>query len=91
MCKKHDVTQPGVLITDSHTKPLRKGVTGIALGWFSFEPLYSYIGKPDIFNVPLQVPQNNILDAWATVAVFMMGEGSEQTPPAIIKEVPKDK
>lgn len=87
--KKHNVAHLGVVITDSHTTPLRKGVTGIALGWCGFEPLYSYIGEPDIFNVPLQVTQINILDALATAAVFMMGEGSEQTPMALIKEVPK--
>jgi putative folate metabolism gamma-glutamate ligase len=87
--KKHDVTHVGVIITDSHTTPLRKGVTGIALGWCGFEPLYSYIGKPDIFNVPLQVTQINVLDALAAAAVFMMGEGAEQTPIALITDVPK--
>lgn len=86
---KHTITNLGVIITDSHTMPLRKGVTGITLGWCGFEPLYSYVGKPDIFNHPLQVTQINILDALGTTAVFMMGEGAEQTPIALIEDVPK--
>lgn len=79
----------GVLITDSHTTPLRRGVIGIALAWCGFEPLYSYIGKPDIFNNPLRVSVINILDSLAASAVLVMGEGNEQTPLAIIREAPK--
>ncbi len=79
----------GVLITDSHTTPMRRGVTGIALGWCGFKPLYSYIGKPDCFGKPLRVTMVNILDALAASAVFCMGEGNEQTPFAIIGNAPK--
>ena len=86
---KHNLQNLGILITDSHTTPLRRGVTGIALGWCGFEPLYSYINKPDIYGHPLRVTQINILDALATSAVFVMGEGNEQTPLALIKNAPK--
>jgi dihydrofolate synthase / folylpolyglutamate synthase len=86
---RHNVKKLGIIITDSHTMPLRKGVTGICLGWCGFEPLYNYIGNPDIYNNPLRVTQINILDALAASAVFMMGEGSEQTPFAIIQDVPR--
>lgn len=79
----------GILITDSHTTPLRRGVTGIALGWCGFQGLYNYIGKPDIFGNLLRVTQLNILDSLATTAVFMMGEGDEQTPLALITEIGK--
>lgn len=79
----------GVLITDSRTTPLRRGVTGIALGWCGFKPLFSYIGKPDIFGSPLRVTLVNILDSLATSAVFEMGEGDEQTPLAMIEGASK--
>ena len=79
----------GVIITDSHTTPLRRGVTGIALGFCGFKPLYSYIGKPDLYGHPLRVTQMNLLDALATTGVFVMGEGDEQTPFALIEEAPK--
>jgi putative folate metabolism gamma-glutamate ligase len=87
--KKHNLKNFGVVITDSHTTIMRKGVTGIALGWCGFEPLYSYIDKPDIYGNPLKMTQMNILDSLAGSGVFMMGEGDEQTPFAIIQNAPK--
>lgn len=86
---KYHIKKLGVLITDSHTTIMRTGVTGIALGWCGFSPLYSYINKPDIYGKKLRVTQVNILDSLATAAVFVMGEGNEQTPLAVIKEAPK--
>jgi putative folate metabolism gamma-glutamate ligase len=79
----------GILITDSHTTPMRRGVTGIALGWCGFKPLYSYVGQPDLYGHPLRVTQINLVDALATSAVLVMGEGSEQTPLALIEQAPK--
>jgi putative folate metabolism gamma-glutamate ligase len=87
--KQHNVQKLGIVITDSHTTIMRRGVTGIALGWCGFEPLYSYINKPDLCGNPLRVTQVNILDSLATAAVFVMGEGNEQTPLAIIRDAPK--
>lgn len=81
--------QIGILITDSHTTPMRRGVTGIALGWCGFKPLYSYVGQPDLYGHPLRVTQINIVDALASSAVLLMGEGSEQTPLAVIEDAPK--
>ncbi len=86
---KFSIEDLGVIITDSHTTPMRRGVTGITLGWCGFEPLHSYVGKPDIYGNLLRVTQINILDALATAAVFVMGEGAEQTPLAIISNAPK--
>ena len=87
--KKINDQEVGVLITDSHTTPLRRGVTGIALGWCGFEPLFSYVGKPDIFGSLLRVTSMNLLDSLAASAVFVMGEGEEQTPLAVIQQAPK--
>lgn len=87
--KKHSLKHLGVIITDSHTTPLRRGVTGIAFGWCGFEPLYSYVGKSDLYDKSMRVTQINLLDALATSAVLVMGEGNEQTPLAIISDAPK--
>lgn len=86
---KHCIKHLGILITDSNIMPMRLGVTGIALGWCGFEPLYSYVGKPDLYSKPFKVTQVNLLDALATSAVLVMGEGAEQTPMAVIRDVPK--
>lgn len=79
----------GIIITDSHTTPLRRGVTGVALGWCGFKPLYSYVGQPDLYGHPLRVTQMNLVDALATSAVLVMGEGAEQTPLVMIEQAPK--
>jgi putative folate metabolism gamma-glutamate ligase len=85
---KFNLSNLGVLITDSTTSPLRYGVTGIGIGWCGFEPLYSYIGKPDCFGKPLRMTKINLLDALAASAVYVMGEGNEQTPMAVIRDAP---
>lgn len=78
----------GVLITDSHTTPMRRGVIGIGLGWCGFKPLYNYIGKTDCFDLPLRVTMRNNIDGLAAAAVFCMGEGNEQTPFAVATNAP---
>ncbi|WP_225537941.1 coenzyme F420-0:L-glutamate ligase [Wolbachia endosymbiont of Mansonella perstans] len=65
------------------------GFTGIALVWCGFEPLYSYVSKPDLYSKPLQVTQINLLDVLAASAVLVMEEGEERTPMAIIRNAPK--
>ncbi len=87
--KKHHLKNLGIIITDSNVTPLRTGVTGIAIGWCGFKPLYNYIGKKDIFNHTIKVTQINLLDSLATVATLNMGEGGEKTPIAIISKLPK--
>ena len=89
-CKEqYQITKLGVIITDSHTTPLRRGVTGIALAWCGFKPLHDYIGSPDLFGNKLRVTKLNIVDSLAAAAVFCMGEGNEQTPLALITETEK--
>ena len=78
----------GVIITDSKTTPLRWGVTGIAISHSGFKALNNYIGKPDIFGQKLKVTKVNVMDGLAAGAVLIMGEGSEQTPLAIIDDLP---
>ena len=88
--KKRDHLQHvGVIISDSHSTPLRRGVVGIGLAWCGFKALYSYIGKPDCFNIPLKMTKVNILDSLTAAAVLCMGEGNEQTPFALIEEAPR--
>lgn len=88
MRKKHHLKKLGVIISDSHTTPLRWGVTGIGIGWCGFEPLKNYIGQPDIFGRLLRVTKASMLDGLAAAAVMVMGEGKEQTPLSVITDVP---
>lgn len=86
--KRFNLKNVGVIITDSKTTPLRWGTTGIALSHSGFAALNNYIGKKDIFDRTMKVTKANIMDALAAASVACMGEGSEQTPLAIIEDIP---
>ncbi len=75
-----------VIITDSHTAPLRFGVTGISTGFYGLEPAYDYRGTKDIFGRKLKFTKTNIVDALAAMAVLLMGEGHEKIPMIILRD-----
>ena len=83
--EKYSIANLGIIITDSHTVPFRKGTTGVSLGHIGFEGIRDYIGKPDIFGRLFAFSRANIVDALATSAVHTMGEGDECQPLAVIK------
>lgn len=85
--EKYHVERLGVIITDSHTTPLRWGVTGIGICWCGFEPLKNYIDTPDIFGRLLHVTKASVLDGLSAAAVLVMGEGKEQTPISVITDI----
>lgn len=86
--KHYNIRHLGVLITDSRTIPLRAGVTGVALGYAGFRGVKSYRGTLDIFGRKFKFSKTNVADSLATAAVFVMGEGNEQQPLAIIEKAP---
>lgn len=86
--KKYDLENLGIIITDSHIIPLQWGTRGRALAWCGLEPLKNYIGTPDIFGKNLHATKANIVDGLAGAAVTVMGEGNEQTPLAVVSQVP---
>ena len=86
--KKFKVKNLGVIITDSRLIPLRKGVVGLAIGYSGFKPIKDYIGKKDLFGRLFKMETLNLADSLSTAAVLEMGEGAEQTPLAIISDIP---
>lgn len=78
----------GVILTDSISSPLRWGVTGKCIAHCGFMGLSSRIGKQDLFGRELKMTRVNIADALAASAVLCMGEANEQTPLAIIEDIP---
>lgn len=81
---KWNLDKLGVILTDSHTSPLRRGVTGVALSFWGFEPLRKMVGTKDLFGRELKMTNMNLVDGMATAAVLMMGEGAESTPLALV-------
>lgn len=88
LTNKFNIKNLGIIITDSRLVPLKRGVVGVAIGYFGFKPLRDYRGKKDIFGRKLQVETSNLPDSLASAAVLEMGEGIEQTPLGIITDVP---
>lgn len=86
--KAWGLNELAVMLTDSHTSPLRRGVTGICLSYFGFRGVRDMVGQEDLFGRPLKMTQVNLADSLATSAVMMMGEGSEATPLAVIHGAP---
>lgn len=82
------VRHVGVVLTDSTLRPLRWGVSGIALASSGFEPVVSAIGKPDLFGRPFQFTTTSIQDGLAAAAALVMGEGDQQTPVAVLQDLP---
>lgn len=76
----------GIIITDSRLLPLRAGVVGIALGYAGFKGVREYRGKADLFGRILKFSRTDVADSLATSAVFLMGEGNECQPLALISE-----
>ncbi len=88
--KIYQVKKIGILIVDSHSIPFRRGTVGISLGYCGFKPLNEYYGKPGLFKEPLGTGTvANIADVLASAATFVMGEGGEQTPVALITNIPQ--
>lgn len=83
--KKYKIKNLGVVTTDSHCVPLRRGTQGISIGFYGFEPTKDYRGKPDIFGKKLKYTQTNIVDPLSAMAVIYMGEGQEKTPLVIAR------
>ena len=88
LARRFSLSRVGVVITDSKTTPLRIGVTGVALAHSGFRALNDYVGVQDLFGRALRMTKVNVMDALATGAVLVMGEGSEQTPLAVVDDVP---
>jgi dihydrofolate synthase / folylpolyglutamate synthase len=53
-----------------------------------FRALNDYVGQKDLFGRALRMTKVNVMDALATSAVLVMGEGNESTPLALLDELP---
>lgn len=86
LCAHYGRRELGILLTDSHTHPLRKGVTGIALAHWGFRAVRSLVGTGDLFGRELKMTNVNVVDALAVAAVYVMGEADESCPLAVIRD-----
>lgn len=88
LCKKHDIKNLWIIITDSTTRPLKWWVVGIGMYSFGINPLRDERWAKDIFGRELQITQINIIDALSATAIYLMGEWNECQPIVIGREIP---
>lgn len=84
--EQYHIKNLGIIITDSHSNPLRRGTIGIALAYYGFIPIKDYRGELDIFGREFVMEAADIADALAVAAVVTMGEGKETMPLALITD-----
>jgi coenzyme F420-0:L-glutamate ligase len=75
----------GILIIDSRLMPARVGTTGIAIACSGMEPVLDIRGQKDLLGNPLKVTFQAVADNLASIANLKMGESSDSTPIAVIK------
>jgi dihydrofolate synthase / folylpolyglutamate synthase len=86
--EKNKIKNLGIIITDSRFIPGRTGALGFCIAWCGFEPFNDFRGKKDIFGKILEVTTVGVADALAASAAAAMGEADEQTPLAIVADLP---
>jgi F420-0:gamma-glutamyl ligase len=88
LTQRFAIKKIGVVITDSHSSPLRRGAAGVSIGWWGFKPTINHVGKPDLFGREFRIEVSNIADALAAGAGLVMGETDECQPVVIIRNTP---
>lgn len=86
--KRFGLTNVGVIITDSHSAPLRRGATAVSIGLWGFAPTINHVGEPDLFGRAFKIEVTNLVDGLAAGAGVVMGETNECQPVVIIRGTP---
>lgn len=82
------VQNAGVIITDMIAIPLQWGLMAGPIAYSGFKPLKVLTGTPDVFGKKFKYTRVGIWNSLAVAAGAVMGEGAEQTPLAIIEDIP---
>ncbi len=75
----------GVMVTDTRSRPFRRGQVEEMIGIAGFSPVVDYRGQNDLFGYQLRFKNVGIGDELASAAELVMGQGREATPAAIIR------
>ena len=86
--KRFTLQNVGVIITDSHSQPMRFGASGISVGFWGVAPIKDCRGETDLFGREMKIETANIIDGLAAGATVVMGEVAECQPVVIARDVP---
>jgi coenzyme F420-0:L-glutamate ligase len=85
-----ELTNLGVMMIDSVCAPGRRGTIGACIALSGFQGVSDERGKQDLYGRPLQITQIAKADSIASAANLVMGESSESTPFAVVRNAPVD-
>ncbi len=74
-----------VIVSDSYSRPFRRGQVNFAIGLSGIDLFRDYRGKRDLFGHVLRVKNVAVVDEIAAAAELLMGQGAEATPVVIIR------
>ena len=74
-----------VIVNDTHGRPWREGAVGVAIGVAGLEPLFSYVGREDLYGYVLHSSIEGIADELAATASLLQGQAAEGTPLVLIR------
>jgi coenzyme F420-0:L-glutamate ligase/coenzyme F420-1:gamma-L-glutamate ligase len=77
----------GVIIADSHGRPHRNGVIGVAIGAAGLPALEDWRGRSDLFGYTLQHTEVALADQIASAATLLLGQAAEGTPVVVVRGV----
>jgi coenzyme F420-0:L-glutamate ligase/coenzyme F420-1:gamma-L-glutamate ligase len=76
-----------VIITDTYSRPFRRGQTEFAIGIAGINPFKDYRGRKDLAGHALRVKNTAVADEISSAAELVIGQGNEGAPIAIIKNL----
>ncbi len=74
-----------VVISDTFSRPFRRGQVNFAIGLAGINPFKDYRGTEDLFGQVLKVKNVAVADEIAAAAELLMGQGKEATPVVILR------
>lgn len=74
-----------VLISDTHGRALREGITGVTVGSYGLQPIKYYIGVPDSNGRMMHSSREAVADELCGMASLVMGQGEEQIPCVLVR------
>jgi len=79
----------GVIVADTYSRPFRVGQVEMAIGLSGIKPVVDYRGFEDLFGYRLRFKFVALADEIAAAAELVIGQGTERTPVAIVRGLPR--
>ena len=75
----------GIIISDTYSRPFRRGQVNFAIGIAGVNLFKDYRGKKDLFGQMLKVKNVAVVDEIAAAAELLMGQATEKSPVVILR------